>query len=66
MIKTLTNLWKIKDLRNKILFTMLMLAIYRFGTFVPVPGVNLEQLGKLFEAFKSQGEGADKIASIII
>ena len=32
------------DLRNRILFTIFILAIYRFGTFVPIPGVNPEQL----------------------
>ena len=66
MIKTLTNLWKIKDLRNKIIFTMVMLAIYRFGTFVPVPGVNLSQLELLFDKFSEQSEGQGKVASMIM
>ena len=37
------------DLRNRILFTLLILAIYRLGTFVPLPGINPEQLQTLME-----------------
>ena len=32
------------DLRNRIIFTILILAVYRFGTFVPLPGIDPEQL----------------------
>jgi len=31
------------DLRNRILFTIFILAVYRFGTFVPLPGIDPEQ-----------------------
>ncbi len=37
------------DLRNRILFTLLILAVYRLGTFVPLPGINPEQLQTLME-----------------
>lgn len=37
------------DLRNRILFSILILAIYRFGTFVPLPGIDPEQLKMLME-----------------
>ena len=40
MFKTLTNAWKLPDIRKKILFTLLMLFVYRIGAFVPVPGTN--------------------------
>lgn len=40
MFETLRNAWKVEDLRKRILFTLLMLLIYRIGVFVPVPGVN--------------------------
>ncbi len=39
LITTLQNIWKIKELRNRILFTLGMLAVYRFGSFVVLPGV---------------------------
>ena len=32
------------DLRNRILFTIFILAVYRFGTFIPLPGIDPEQL----------------------
>ena len=32
------------DLRNRIFFTIFILAVYRFGTFVPIPGIDPEQL----------------------
>ena len=38
-----------KDLRNRILFTLLILAVYRLGTFVPLPGIDPEQLKLLME-----------------
>lgn len=44
MFKTLKNIWHIEDLRKKILFTLLVLIIYRLGSFMPVPGVNKEVL----------------------
>lgn len=38
-IETIKNIWKIKELRSKILFTLFILAVYRFGSFIPLPGV---------------------------
>ena len=43
-IETLKNIWKIKELRNRILFTIVILAIYRFGAYVVLPGVNPQAL----------------------
>ena len=37
------------DLKNRIIFTILILAVYRFGTFVPIPGINPEQLQVMME-----------------
>lgn len=42
MFETFKNAWKIPDLRKKILYTLLMLLIYRIGSFVPVAGINRE------------------------
>ena len=46
MFKTFTNAWKLPDIRNKILFTLLMLLIYRIGAYVPVPGTNVEYISQ--------------------
>ena len=37
------------DLRNRILFTLAILTVYRFGTFVPLPGIDPEQLKIMME-----------------
>ena len=37
------------DLRNRILFTIFILSVYRFGTFVPLPGIDPEQLKIMME-----------------
>lgn len=44
MFKTLRNAWKISELRSKILFTLLIIALYRIGTAIPVPFINYEAL----------------------
>ena len=38
MLSSMRNMFKVPDLRNKILFTLLMLALYRLGAHIPVPG----------------------------
>mgnify|MGYP002732474277 CR=1 FL=1 len=45
MLKTLANAWKIPDLRKKLLFTALILLIFRIGAAIPVPFVNAGQDG---------------------
>ena len=46
-IETLKNCWKVEYLRQRILITLLFTAIYRFGSFVVLPGINPGQLEKL-------------------
>ena len=46
-IETLKNCWKVEDLRQRILITLLFTAIYRFGSFVVLPGINPSMLDKL-------------------
>ncbi|MGE5507657.1 MAG: preprotein translocase subunit SecY [Chitinophagales bacterium] len=48
MLSALKNAFQIADLRKKLLFTALMLVVYRLGSFVPVPGVNASRLVDLF------------------
>ena len=44
MLSVFRNMFRIKDLRNKILFTLVIFAIYRLGAAVPVPGIDLDAL----------------------
>lgn len=46
--QSLANAWKIPELRTKLLFTAAMIAIYRFGAYVPVPGIDLDALQQFF------------------
>ena len=48
-IETLTNIYKIEDLRKRILYTLGLLLIYRLGSFVVLPGIDPTQLGALKE-----------------
>ncbi|MDE6216336.1 preprotein translocase subunit SecY [Bacteroides sp.] len=48
-IETLKNIWKIEDLRQRILITILFVAIYRFGSYVVLPGINPTMLAQLHQ-----------------
>ncbi len=51
MLQTLRNAWKIPDLRRRILFTLMMLIVFRFGAHIPVPYLSSEAM----QAFLGQG-----------
>ena len=53
LIEYLKNCWKVEDLRQRLLITLLFVAIYRFGSFVVLPGINPSSLSNLH----SQTEG---------
>ena len=48
-IQTIKNIWKVEDLRVRIGITLLFVAIYRFGSFVVLPGIDTSKLGRLQE-----------------
>ena len=48
MIKTVVQAWKIPEIRSKMLFTLLMLLVYRIGSNIPVPNINRAALAQLF------------------
>jgi len=47
VLETLRNAWKVADLRGKIIFTLLMLMVFRVGAHVPVPGIDTEALAEM-------------------
>ncbi len=55
MLSSLKNIFKIPDLRNKILFTLMMIAVYRFGTTIRVPGIDHQAIKQLQDAASTQG-----------
>jgi preprotein translocase subunit SecY len=50
VLSTLKNAWKVPELRKRLLFTLFMLAIFRLGNFIPVPGIDTSKLVKLTES----------------
>ena len=50
MMESLKSITEIPDLRKRILFTLLMLAIYRLGSFVPTPGINSQAFEQMFSS----------------
>src|SRR5689334_10220941 len=64
MFKTFVNIFRVPELRNKVLFTLFMLAIYRVGYHVPIPGVDQSS----FEAFANKTDdssAAGRLASYV-
>ena len=55
MFKTLGNAWKVADIRKKMLYTLLMLLIYRLGIVIPVPGVNVAYISEQVNNYTALG-----------
>ncbi len=65
MIQAILNIFKIPDLRNKVLFTVGMLAVYRIGFWIPVPGINQQLLAETFERARVDQTGLGQIANFV-
>ena len=50
MLRTIIDAFKVPELRNKILFTLGILALYRFGAYVPVPGIPFNEFANAFSS----------------
>ena len=48
LMKTLTQAWRVKEIRKKIIFTLLMLLVFRIGSNIPVPGIDRNYLSQMF------------------
>ncbi len=48
MLRWIVDLWEIKELRRKFLFTLALLVIYRLGAHIPLPGINIDALSEFF------------------
>jgi preprotein translocase subunit SecY len=55
VLSNLANMFKVADLRNKILFTVGMVLLYRLGTFIRVPGIDDQAVRQLRESARQQG-----------
>ena len=54
-IEKLQEIWSIEELRTRILITLLFLGVYRFGSFVILPGIDTAKLAELVQAESGQG-----------
>src|SRR6266481_3547881 len=54
LVEAFRNIFSTPDLRNRVLFTLALLGVYRLGAFIPTPGINTDLLQQLFE----QGRGS--------
>ena len=63
MLKTLRNAWRIEELRKKILFTLLIILLYRLGNAVPVPYVNTTLLAQYFQQLQNTVLGLYNVMS---
>jgi preprotein translocase subunit SecY len=50
MLSWLTNAWRVPELRHRLLFTAMILAFYRLGSWIPTPGVDADQIEQYFDA----------------
>ena len=57
LIETIKNIFKIEELRKRILFTLSLLLVYRFGSFVVIPGINPESALNDLAAVRSRATG---------
>src|SRR5271154_3594276 len=67
MIQTFINIFRVPELRNKVLFTLFLLAIYRIGYHVPLPGTDQEQFAQMDQQRQKNGEdsAASRLANYV-
>ena len=63
MFKTLRNAWKVQDIRKKIIFTFLIMVIYRIGNAIPVPYINVDTLQEYFNTLSNTVLGLYNVMS---
>ncbi len=65
MLQAFLNVFRIAELRTKILFTLGMLAVFRLGHWIPLPGVNQEELERFFQQQVGEGSAAGRLAQFV-
>src|SRR5277367_3755075 len=64
MIQSLLNIFRVPELRNKVLFTFFMLLIYRIGFWVPLPGVDQQAMSQIAKN-QDDSSAAGRMASYV-
>src|SRR5437763_12763011 len=55
MLRSLSNMFRVPDLRNKVLFTLFIIALYRVGSHMPIPGIDFNAVKRLEDSAKAGG-----------
>jgi len=61
MFRAFVNVFRVPDLRKKVLFTLMMLCVYRVGFYVPIPGVNQDELSRHWRGASGAAEQAAEL-----
>jgi len=64
MIQGIRRIFSVQDLKEKIVFTLMMLLVCRIGAFIPVPGINSEEVLKIFQQMAGGGQNILQLVSI--
>ncbi len=65
MLQAILNIFKIPELRNKVLFTLAMLAVYRIGFWIPIPGIDQTMMKEAMETQLAQGTAAGRMMQFV-
>src|SRR3954464_5713611 len=65
MFKTFVNIFRVPELRNKVLFTLFMLAIYRIGYHVPILGIDQQHYAQIAKTQGQDNSAAGRLASYV-
>ncbi|MCH9630490.1 MAG: Protein translocase subunit SecY [Chlamydiia bacterium] len=64
MIQSIKRIFGVQELREKIFFTLILLAVCRVGAFIPVPGINSDEVVKIFQHASGGGQNLLQLVSI--
>jgi len=65
MANPLIGIFRVKELRERITFTSLMLVVFRLGAFIPIPGINAQVLNSYFDSLRNQGGSRNAIVDYL-
>ncbi len=55
-INKIKNIWKIDELKNKFILTFILILVYRFGSYVPLPSIDINEVGSILDAYSKSTE----------
>jgi preprotein translocase subunit SecY len=65
MANPLVGIFRVKELRERVFFTSMMLVVFRLGAFIPIPGINAQVLNNYFDSMRNQGGSRNAIVDYL-